>query len=240
MPASSIPPRDTKAVLVARINRDYDAIRLAALAANTAHGEAAGGTHAFARQLELLERERRKDLAAVLTPLELEDLELRESPAGHLVSQSLGDTHASDEQRRAVFRLQRAFELEFDGTRAASPTAALEREQAWQRKQEQIREVLGDELFGSWAIGGEFDATARTFAAHHGLPPQIAGHLRQARYDYRLRSAALRATRSLPAQQLELERSALVRQTEASVLSLLGPALYQAARKDLLSWLSPD
>ncbi len=237
-PAPSVLSAEAKAALVARINRDYDAIRLALLAENAAHREAAGDAHAFGRQLDLLERERRKDLAAVLTSRELEDLELRESPAGHLVTHFLGGTNASEEQRRAVFRLQRAFELAFDGSRPPSPELALEREQARQWMQEQIRAVLGDDLFGSWGVGsGELYTAARVFAARHSLPAQVANELRHAHYDYRLKAAALRATASLPANQLAAAKSVLTKQSEARVKTLLGPVLYQTARAELLNWL---
>jgi hypothetical protein len=240
-PTRTVLAPEATAMIVGRINRDYDAITLATLAQTTAHREAGGDAHVFAQQLDLLERERRKDLAALLTSRELEELERRESPAGRLVAQLLGGTHATEEQRREVFRRQRAFEIEFDGDCPPSTEAALEMERAWQRTQEQIHTVLGDDLFGSWAVGGgELHAAAREFASHHGLPPHFATELRKAQYDYRLNTSALRATNNLPPHQREAAKNVLKRQSEARVMTLLGPALYQVARKDLLSWLPQD
>jgi hypothetical protein len=75
------------------------------------------------------------------------------------------------------------------------------------------------------------------FAARHGLPAQVANELRHAQYDYRLKAAALRATPSLPADQLAAAKRVLARQSETRVKTLLGPALYQTARAELLNWL---
>lgn len=141
----------TKAERVSRIVRDYDELTLMALRGFGAPREgSAPASLALLRQLALIDQEKRRDLAAVLTVRELEDLELQETAAGRLVNQVLGGTSATEDQRRAVFRLQHEFELQFGGSTIATPPSDFEREAARQRTQAQIRTVLGDHLFSSW------------------------------------------------------------------------------------------
>lgn len=227
-----------KAARIAKIKRDYDEIRTKASADYTAAGASfPGGLNAFLRQLALLEREKRADFATVLTPRELEDLEMRETTAGNLVERLLGATRATLEQRRAVFQLQRAFEDQFALTFDVTPRALLERESARQQTQEKIRTVLGDELFSAWLHGeGEDYAQNVAFAARNNLPPGTALELWRAKNDYTVRRLELTAQKSGPEQQ-RAAQAALAQQIEARVMQIVGPALLQDARKDVLGWM---
>lgn len=157
-PLTSVAPRaiptistEEKARRVGKILRDYEAIRSAALRDYGAAGETfPGSSHTLLRQLALLEREQHADLAAVLPPRELEELELRETRAGQRVSLRLGSTAATDVQRRAVFRLQRQFDLRHGAATDATPQAVSARETARRELEEHVRGVLGDALFAKW------------------------------------------------------------------------------------------
>lgn len=227
-----------KAARVAKIKRDYDDIRAKAAADYTAAGASfPGGLNAFLRQLALLEREKRADFAAVLDAAELEELEYRETTAGQLVQRLLGDTAASEEQRRAVFRLQLAFEDRFALTFDLSPRALLERETLRQQVQEQIRGVLGDALLGSWlrGEGGDFGNFTR-FVAEQGLPLAKAIELWQVKNEFIRRRLELNS-QPLPAEQLRALQGALTQETESRAKGILGPGAAHAASRDVLGWL---
>ena len=99
---------------IEKIKRDYDEITGKFSVEYAMAGDKfPGGVNAFMRQLALLAFEKRADLAAFLTPRELEDAEMRDTGAGQKVQTLLGNTAATDEQRRAVFELQKAFEDKF-------------------------------------------------------------------------------------------------------------------------------
>lgn len=241
-----LPPRELstaeKARRVEKISRDYDEIRAKASADYSAAGPTfPGGLNAFLRQLALLEFEKRADLAAILSPPELEDLELRETTAGQLVQKWLGDTAATEAQRRAVFRLQRAFEEKFALTFDVAPPALLERETARHALQEQIHAVLGDALFAFWlqGEGGEYAQFVK-FAATQGLPPETPLQLWRAKNEFTLKRLELHAQnteRRLPAEQMRAAQSALAQQTEARILAIVGQGAMVAARSDVLGWL---
>ena len=231
-----------KAARVEKINRDYDEIRTKASADYSAAGPSfPGGLNAFLRQLALLEFEKRADLAAVLSPSELEDLEWRETTAGQLVQKLLGDTPATETQRRAVFRLQRAFEEKFALTFDVAPAALLQRETARHTLQEQIHAVLGDALFAAWlqGEGGDYAQFVK-FAAVQGLPAEAPLQLWRAKNEYTLQRLELHAQnteRRLPAEQMRAAQAALTQQTEARILAIVGQGAMPAARAEVLSWL---
>lgn len=227
-----------KAIRLERIRRDYDEIRAKASAEYAAAGAAfPGGLNAFLRQLALLERENRADLAALLTPEELEDLELRETTAGQRTARLLGGTEATEEQRRAVFRLQHGFEDEFALTFDVSPAALLERERARQATLAGIREVLGDETFAAWARGESADYdTFQAFAVQQGLPGDTALRLWHVRNEFTLRRLEI-ATQALPPAQLQAAQAALAQQIESRVMAIVGAGAMTSARAQILQWL---
>lgn len=142
---------DEKAARVAKIQRDYDDVRLDLMRSYGREGETfPGGSDALLRQFALLEREKHVDLARILPLPELEDLEFRDTRAGLLVQRRLAGSPVSDEQRRAVFRLQRNFDLQCGYPTDATPASFAERDRARRATEEEIRAVLGDTLFAAW------------------------------------------------------------------------------------------
>jgi hypothetical protein len=228
-----------KNAAVARIKGDYADIRNRVTAEYSAAGNAyPGGLNAYLRQLALLERERRADLAAVLSAREFEDLQMRETAAGQLVERLLGGTTASDAQRRAVFREQQRFDDRFAPSFDVTQAALLERERARQQTQERIRGVLGDELFAAWLVGeGDDFKQASLFAARLHLPATVPLELRRVENEFTLRRLELAAVPNLPAEQRHAALLALAQQTEIRVLSMIGAGAFLNARRDVLGWL---
>jgi hypothetical protein len=238
VPATGLSAEE-KAVRVAQIKRDYDEVRAKASADYAAAGTAfPGGLNAFLKQLALLERELHADYATVLSARELEDLEMRETGAGQTVQRLLGDTAATEEQRREVFRRQREFDDKFALTFDTTPGTLLRRETERQATQERIRGVLGDGLFAEWlrGEGGDF-ATFMAFGAQQGLPAGAALELWRAKNDYVLRRLELNAQKSVSPDQTRIAHNVLAEEIRARLLGILGPGGLQAAGPDVLGWL---
>jgi hypothetical protein len=222
-----------------KIRRDYDEITSRASADYTAAGAAfPGGLNAFLRQLALLAREKHRDLAALLTPRELEDLELRDTNAGQMVQRWLGDTTATDEQRRAVFRLEQSFEDAFALTFDVSPLALLVRERERQATQFNIRRVLGDDLFRSWLRGEGTDfATIVEFAREKRLAATVPLELWRAKCDYSLARLELQARADLPPSARVFAEATLATQANARVAGIVGAQALADGGRDVLTWL---
>lgn len=222
-----------------KIRRDYDEMTTKFSADYAAAGNSfPGGLSAYLRQLALLQVEKHKDLAALLTPRELEDIEMRDTTAGQTVQKLLGDTAATEEQRRVVFRLQKEFEDQFALTFDLTPPALLTRESARQATQQQIHAVLGDELFGAWLRGEGADYAAFTaYVQQAGLSANVPLDLWRAKNDFIIARLQLKVRTDLaPAQVAEAER-ALISQVVARVTGLLGPAAVAGPGRDILTWL---
>ncbi|MDP3070662.1 MAG: hypothetical protein Q8N18_10250 [Opitutaceae bacterium] len=144
-----------KSARVDAIRRDYEELRRR-VAGELAATEAATVADAkvLLRQLALLENELHADLARVLDAAELEEFELRESTTGVRVTQRLAGTGASEAQRRAVFRAQRAFDLKYAFALELGVEALAERERARRETEARIRAVLGEAGFAAWSGGG--------------------------------------------------------------------------------------
>lgn len=228
-----------KAARIAQIKRDYDEVRAKTAAEYATAGTAfPGGLNAFLRQLALLERELHADYAAVLTPRELEDLEMRETATGQQVQRLLSDAAATDDQRREVFRLQREFDDKFALTFDTTPATLLLRESERQATQEKIRGALGDKVFASWLKGEGADfANFTAFTAQQGLPADAALQLWRAKNDYTLRRLELNAQRNLNSEQSRIAHNVLAEQIRARLLGILGPGGLQAAGPEVLGWL---
>jgi hypothetical protein len=227
-----------KAARIEKIKRDYDDIRAKAAADYGAAGaKFPGGLNAFLRQLALLEREKRADFAAFLSPTELEDLEYRETSAGQLTQRLLADTAATEEQRRAVFRRQLAFEDRFALTFDLAPKALLEREAARQQLQQEIRRELGDALFSAWlrGEGGDF-ANFSKFVGEQRLPESLAFQLWETKNEFVRRRLELSAL-GLPAEQARALQGALAKEMEGRVRGVLGSAADRPGARELLAWL---
>lgn len=227
------------AALIARIEADYHEVRGKAAADYAAAGKSfPGGLNAFLRQLALLEREKRADLAKELTPRELEDYEYRETNAGQQVARLLGDTGATEAQRRAAFRHQLAFEDRFALVFDMAPAALAEREAARQATQENIRGELGDALFAAWlrGEGAEFGQMAELVATQ-GQPVAAALDLWSARNEFIRGRLRILADPALDAAQRQAAVARLAEQAEIRVASVVGLAALQAGRDEALQWL---
>lgn len=228
-----------KAARVDQIKRDYDEVRAKVAAEfSAAGGNFPGGLNAYLRQLALLERAKHEDLAAVLDERELEDLEMRETNAGQTVTRVLGDTNATEEQKREAFRLQREFENEFALTFDLTPAALLARERVRIVTQEKVHALLGDALFASWlrAEGPEFGQMTE-FAARQGLPPDAALNLWRARNDLTIQRLELAARTDLTPEQRRAAQEALTAEADRRISAILGAGALESARQEAMGWL---
>lgn len=131
----------TKIGLLQRINDDYAEMTERARAATQ------GITLPEDRErLALLEREKRTDLAAVLTPQELEDYELHTSPITGRLRAALTVMDASEAEFQTLFRIQQQFEPILNPSAGAiMPNGAFnQRVAASQQMTDQIKAALGE------------------------------------------------------------------------------------------------
>jgi hypothetical protein len=186
-----------------------------------------GGVNAYLRQLALLEREKWKDLAALVSPRELEDLQMRDTHAGREVQRLLGYTAATDEQKRAVFRLQHAFDEKWALTFDPAPAVLLARQTDWQAAQEKILAQLGPGFLAAWLRGDDY-AQSTAWGAQHGAGPDFALNVWRLKNEFVLGRLQISAE-GLSPDDAQARLTALVQQTRARAVAMFGPAVVEAA-----------
>lgn len=236
--AENVGANADKRARIAKIKHDYDELAAKLSAEFGAADKFPGGLNGYLRQLALLEREKRADYARLLTPEELEDLELHETRAGREVQRWLNDAAITDEQRRAVFRLQREFDdkyaLEFDLARSA----LLARESERQALQEKILGVLGPEAFAAWLRGeGRYFGDFARFTAQRGLVPEKAIELWRVKNEFVRQDLMNQAQSDATSEQLTARRAALIAATKERINQIVGPGAFEVAEPETFAWL---
>lgn len=227
-----------KVAALQKIRHDYEEIRAKMSAEYGMAGEKfPGGLSAFLRQLALLEREMHKDFAGVLTPAELEDYEMQTSSTGRTLQQRLGGVAVADEQRRAVYRVQREFDDRFALVFDVTPPALLERVKMQAAAREKIRAVLGDETYAAWLrVEDPSYAEMRLMAIEQGLSAKAVTDLWRAKDDWMQRKLEIAAQEGLTSEQRRAMQAALAEQIRSRVVVLTGTAVMKPGT-DAFGWL---
>jgi hypothetical protein len=221
------------------IHRDYeDLARKLGEEFQKAGASFPGGLNAYLRQLALLEREKRADFAKILTPLELENHLMQDTRAGKAVERWLGSSAATEDQRREVLRKQLEFEDKYSLIFDLTPKALHDRERDRQAVQEQILQVLGPELFGTWLGSESFDhGKTKAFLSQQGVRPEVALELWRIKNDLTLRNLEIAADPAKSAQEKAAARTDLVNGTRLRVTGLVGPGALNAGGQEIFGWL---
>jgi hypothetical protein len=192
-------------------------------------------------KLALLTREKHADLAAVLTPDEVADYELRSSPLVGLLSRYLGGFDASEAEFRAVFQAQQTY-----GNTVAPggglPTGSMDpqtRQVALQQLNAQLQSSLGDARYADYQreTNRDFQQLTR-LAQQENLPPATAIQAFNLRDVVAQESNRILDDTSLDADQKRAALQALAQATRSQTLTLLGPSVGPAYVKIQDSWLT--
>jgi len=175
-------------------------------------------------KLALLEKERRADLEAVLTPEELENYELRSSSTASALRSQLALFNPTEEEFRAIFKLQQAFDDKF-GSRDLVTNAVQYRERQEQQKAllAQVEAVLSPDRVEAYrqAIDPAYQMANR-LVARLELPPAAATQIVAIQQDIQKRAAQVRADRSLATEVRNMQLTALAREAGSKLTDALG------------------
>jgi hypothetical protein len=105
----------------------------------------------------LLEREKRADLAAILTPEELEGYEMRTSRVTSRLRQALTILDASDDEFRAIFRAQQPHLDALYPTGTSGPDLLQRRNEIQKEVAENIRSALGEARYAEYLRANSSD-----------------------------------------------------------------------------------
>lgn len=188
-------------------------------------------------QLRLLERERRNDLAAVLTPEELLEYDLRASQTADALRNRLAFFEPSEAEFRALGQLQLEFDRQF-------PPGDMSAEES-DRRQAAARELLGrihasltPERFADYqvTIDGMFPETRR-FVGAYELAPSVANEIVALKQQTWRRIDELQGA-GLTSEQRHAALQAMEQEVESRLGGLLGPDLLPRYKRSGATWLN--
>ena len=150
-------------------------------------------------KLALLEREKRADLAALLSPGELEAYEMRSSTIAQNLRTPLGIMDASEDEFRAIFRIQQQFaaQAEASGLTPITPESRQAMAEAQRQSQAEIATVLGPQRFADFQRANDREyQRLYTIAQREGVAVEATLRAWALRDTYAQRSTAIMEDRS--------------------------------------------
>lgn len=204
-------------------------------------------------KLALLEREKRADLAAILTPQELEDYEMRSSQITMRLRPALSLIDATEAEFRTIYRAQLPFaDLLFPTDRGMfTQEIRQRREEAQKQVADQLKAALGQSRYAEFARAQhyEFQQLSR-LTQRENIPIAAAVRAFDLRTSTSEESQRIANDRSLSNDQKLAAMQTLAQNTRTQLLSTLGPSIgpsyaqsatwLQAIERGAVVTFSPD
>jgi hypothetical protein len=194
-------------------------------------------------KLALLERERRADLAATLSPEELQDYELRSSPVTARLRQALTIMDASEAEFRALFQIQQAhvdaiYPNSVGMGIMPTPADMARRREALAAIAQETKATLGEQRAAEFAraSSGEFQQLYR-LAQRENLPVEAAVRAYDVRDNAAKQSMAIFEDTARSNDEKRLALQVLAENTKAQLIGALG-ANSGAAYAQNAQWLT--
>ena len=181
----------------------------------------------FRERLALLESERRKDLAAILSPEQLEAYEMRTSSTTARIRGSTAALDLSEDQFTAIYRLQRAYDDQYNPTNSSfvgtRPDVSPEQRAAEAKLSADIKAAIGPEL------GARYDQmrtpeyfTTQAIVSRLGLPATNVPQVVAVQQDIEQRAAQLRTVPSTTFADRQRQLATLAAEANQRLGPLLG------------------
>jgi len=197
-------------------------------------------------QLRQLQQQREAELAKVMTPEELEEFHLRNSPTAAALRAQLNGFNPNAEEFRRIFRLQKTFDDRFNNAFDLSDPAQAEaqsaaQEQAQQALNEEIRRTLGSQRYGEYQRAQDADYRALVqFTDRFETSPALANRVYDMKAEAERQKVRVESDTNLTPEQRAQALGAISQETERSVVQLMGGAnseLWQAYQKTGIQWI---
>jgi hypothetical protein len=215
-----LPPGKMDAIQ--RIQQDYGELRA------QIYGDAGNGATMLPwdrEKLALLEKEQRADIAAALTPEELQQYDLRSSSTAQRLRSQLAYFNPSEQEFLAIYNKQSQFDQQHNLTAMGgmmTPEQMRQRSADQKQLQDQIKAVLGDQRYVDYqqSTDSGFLAANRIVSTLQ-LPAQNAAAAWTLQQSIQQQATSIRTDRSLPPEQRMQALQTLTAQAEQQLTALL-------------------
>ncbi len=188
-------------------------------------------------KLAMLDAGKHADLAAILSPDELADYEMRSSPLTSFIGYQIPEFDASASEFAAIYAAERAVGEKLPGNLGLNDYQA--RQSAQKELNDSLRATLGDSRYDDLVRSSDNDYKALTqIAAAAGLPSDTALQAYKVRSDTLAESNRIYDDASLTTEQKRAALSALADTARVQLAATLGPVATPTYMETAQSWIS--
>ena len=195
-------------------------------------------------KIRFLQEEQKRDLAAILSPSELADYELRMSKTANQLRWKMTRFDGTEEEYRKVFSIQKAFDDTQQTDAYGNPVN--QGPDDWKKRQEaqkilntQIKEALGTDRYAEYSRSQNHEYQQLQAASKRlDLAPETAVTVFNLRNDIASESKLIADNENLAPDQKKQALADLAKKTRAQVVSALGEEAAGVYMKGSMNWLN--
>jgi hypothetical protein len=177
-------------------------------------------------KLDLLRAERDRDIAALLTPAERAQYEMRTSALAAQVRARYGDAIGSEAEFKTIYELQKAFDERFPReafTGRISPELMQQRAEAERQLQQEIRAALGEQRYAELRRTSDPDLrVVDSLVSRLNLPAGTTDQIASARDSYAAASQRINSDATLTPQDRRTQIQELAARARGELAQTLG------------------
>lgn len=177
-------------------------------------------------KLKLLTSERDRDIAALLTPEEKADYDMRTSATANNLRNRYGDGIASEDEFKKLYALQKAYDDKFPPeafTGRVTPDMMKARSDAALQLQAEMRAAVGDESYAALKRASDSDLKqVDSLVARLNLAPDTTDRVAALRDSYATESQRIMADTATPFPQRRDQLTALAARAKTDLTGTLG------------------
>ncbi len=183
-------------------------------------------------KLKLLNAERDRDIAALLSPAEFADYQMRNSPSAQALMNRYGDGIASEDEFKKLYALQKAFDDQFPAESfngRVSPDLMKARSEAALQLQADMRAAVGDDAYATLRRASDSDLkSVDALVSRLSLPADTTDRVAALRDSYSAESQKIMADATIPFPQRRDQILALAAHAKADLTGALGAEAAEA------------
>jgi hypothetical protein len=188
-----------------------------------------------------LRAQQEAEMAALLTPAEFEEYQLRSSHTARNMRENMTSFQPTEQEFREIFKLQKTFDDQYGMMRGGGgdDTLRQSREQAQQALEEQLKALLGDQRFKDYTLAqDEHYRDIYDFAQNNNLTTDTAQKIYEVRAAAEAERQRIQNDRSIPADQRQAQLAALATQTKQALGTFLGPDTFNTYQQGDGRWIN--
>lgn len=228
---------EAKRTAAEKILKDYTEMERELLRVFMKSGDAAAGADFLAKRT-VLDREKQRDLTAILGPQGMELFELWNSSLAHSLRKDLNGFNPTEAEFRLIYLASRNYESDMSGL--SGPDMFKKRQIADQAKQESLLAALGEERYHDYARteSTEYQDLV-AIGERFQLPVSTASRLFDLRGAMSKESWRIAGETTIPADVRSEQLKALAERTEAQFFEVAGPKAGPQLQGLVSEWTKP-